>query len=491
MPRKRGSFGPKEPADKTQGPWVNWRGTRAGKAIRFIQTYCRSPKGEGHGKPMHLASFQTDWLEEVLADGVESAVMPTPRGNGKSTFGAAVATWATFADTETGAPQVPIVATTIGQAIRSVYGVAASMVNTEPELRDRANIFTGITVPRIYVPSSEGLMFPVSNEIAGLQGLDPSLAVCDEIGFQSDEVWSALLLAAGKRSRSLIWGTGTPGLDRNNALWSIRERVMSGLTIPGLVWREYAADPGCDINDRAQWRKANPAIEAGFLRESALVNAMGLVPESHFRVFRLGQWVDGITGWLGADGRAVWDALESPFDFVPGQPLWLGVDAALTRDTTAVVAVGYRDEHRLHAKARIWTPTRDEPVDLTDVMGHIRDLADTFRIGAVSYDPRFMDWPAKVLYDEGIPMIELPQSVERMTGVIGDLYTVLREGGLTHDKDDLFASHVLAAVPRLNERGFTLSKGKSRGHIDGVIALGLAVDRVRNRTKPRPPVVVL
>jgi hypothetical protein len=46
--------------------------------------------------------------------------MPTPRGNGKSTFGGAVACWALFDEDETGAPQVPINATTLGQAIRSV-----------------------------------------------------------------------------------------------------------------------------------------------------------------------------------------------------------------------------------------------------------------------------------------------------------------------------------------------------------------------------------
>jgi hypothetical protein len=37
--------------------------------------------------------------------------------------------------------------------------------------------------------------------------------------------------------------------------------------------------------------------------------------------------------------------------------------------------------------------------------------------------------------------------------------------------------HVLNAVPRYNERGFTLQKSKSRGRIDGAIALALACDR--------------
>src|SRR6478735_2363388 len=106
--------------DPTPGPWTTWKGTRHGKAIRFIETYCRSPKGEGHGAPLKLATWQKQNLEAILAKDVDAAVLSFPRGNGKSTLEAAIAVWAGFADDATGAPQVPIIATTVGQAMRSV-----------------------------------------------------------------------------------------------------------------------------------------------------------------------------------------------------------------------------------------------------------------------------------------------------------------------------------------------------------------------------------
>lgn len=464
--------------------------SRHGRYIMFIERLCRSPKGEGHGKPLRLADWQKEGLEADLADGIDASAESFPRGNGKSTIEAAIGVTATFIDDETGSPQVPIIATTVGQAIRSVYGPGVSMVKAEPELANRALIFSGIATPRIEVPANEGLMFPISNDVDGLQGLDPSVAIADEIGFQPEDAWGALLMAGGKRSRSLIMGKGTPGIEHDNALFAIRKLLAEGGTIPRFNFREHAAAPGCRIDDREQWHLANPAIEAGFLRESALETDLRLMPETRFRIFRLGQWVDGYASWLGSDGRAVWDRLRRKIQPKPGAPSWVGVDVGLKRDSTAVCLVQYLDDGHLGAWVRLWVPTKEEPVDVTDVMAHLRTLAERYKIGGISFDPRFFDVPAKMLHDEGLPMVEVPQSPERMTGIIADLYDRIMRGEIHHDGDEAFATQVLNAVPRQNERGFTLAKSKSRGRIDACIALALAIDRAEHRAKPRPALFV-
>jgi phage terminase large subunit-like protein len=463
------------------GPWKDWpEKTRYARAVRFIETYCRAPKGEGHGEPLRLAAFQKAFLRKALAPGVETAILATPRGNGKSSFGGALAVWALFDDDSTGSPQVPVVATTIGQAIRSCYGVALSMIRAEPELVSRALIYTGISTPRVTVPFNDGELFPISNDPDGLQGLDPSLAIIDEIGFQPQKSFDSLRMASGKRSHSLIVGVGTPGFDRSNALFGIREAVKASGTLPGLVFAEFTAPEGCDTGDRKAWRAANPAIKAGFLRETALATDLGITPEGHFRIFRLGQWFEGVDSWLGSAGRAAWDALASPWDLVEGEATFVGVDVGLKRDSTAVVAVQRRPDGRYHASCRLWLPTADRPVDVTDVMRHLRELDATYDLRAVSFDPRFFDVPAKMLDDEGLPMIEVPQSLERMTPAIGNLYELIMTRRITHDGDQPFAQQILNAVPRFNERGFTLAKGKSRGRIDAAIALSLAIDRANN-----------
>lgn len=474
----------KKVTDRTPGPWKAWREkSRHARAIRFIETYCRVPKGKGYGQPMKLAGFQKEFLEEALSDGIDAAILQTPRGNGKSSLGGALATWAVFDDDETGSPQVPIIATTVGQAIRSCYGVAASMVSHHPDLETRALAYTGTATNRIKVHFNEGELFPIANDTDGLQGLDPSLAIVDEIGFQPVESWDSLRLASGKRERSVTIGVGTPGLNHENALFTIRNAVHETGGLPGLIFKEYSAPAGYAIDDREGWQIANPALKAGFLRSTLESELPPATPEGHFRIFRLGQWWEGVDSWLGSTGRAIWDALYDPQEPMADAPTWIGVDVGIKRDSTAVVFVQRRPDLKLHAWCRLWIPTTDQPVDVTDVMKYLRDLAGHYQVQAISFDPRFFDVPAKMLEDEGLPMIEIPQSVEKMTTVCGDLLEVIKQSNLRHNGDDAFTTHVLNAIPRYNERGFTLQKSKSRGRIDACIALALAVDRAL-RTEP-------
>ena len=127
-------------------------------------------------------------------------------------------------------------------------------------------------------------------------------------------------------------------------------------------------------------------------------------------------------------------------------------------------------------------------------MQHLRWLCGGFDVKQISFDSRFFDVPAQMLVDEGLQMIEVPQSLERMTPAIGAAYDAIKNGQLSHDGDELFAAHVLAAVARFNERGFTLSKGRGRDRIDAAVALALAVHRSQApgaAPHPTPSVVLL
>jgi phage terminase large subunit-like protein len=489
----------KRVAITTPPPWrtTAWKKkSRHARAIEFQEEQCYLPKGSGHGEKIILAEFQKEFLEEALADGVDAAVLTTGRGNGKSTGGGGLAVWATFDDDSGGVPQVPIVATTVGQAIRSCYGVAVAMIKRNKALRDRSLIYTGIATPRVVVPyMDDGELFPVSNDVDGLLGLDPSLAIIDEIGFQPIESYVALKMAAGKREHNTLIGLGTKGVNTNNALEYLRRQVRERGGVEGLVYREFSTPPDYAIDDPVGWVMGNPALEKRndrpFLRESAIAGDLAM-PEGLFRIFRLNQTIEGVDCWLGPNAAAIWDGLTEIRAPQPGASTWVGVDIGIKRDSSVVDYVQRRPDGRLHTWGKAWVPTRDDPVDVTAVMGYLRQLCKLFKVEGIAYDPRFFDYPAKTLGDERLPMVEVPQSPERMTPIIGNLHDLIKGDGIRHNGDPGMRAHILNARARVNERGFTLEKSKSRGHIDHAIGVSLAADlavRARPRRARKPRIV--
>jgi phage terminase large subunit-like protein len=91
------------------------------------------------------------------------------------------------------------------------------------------------------------------------------------------------------------------------------------------------------------------------------------------------------------------------------------------------------------------------------------------------YDPRFFELPGRMLEDEGILTIQFDQSPQRMAPACGLAFDLILEARIVHDGDPELGAHVKAAVKREQDRGFTLSKGKSKRHIDAAITLCMGV----------------
>lgn len=478
-------------ANTPAAPWTRWRGSTHGRYIRFIERYVRLPRGANARDPIKLLTWQKDFIEELFGAHVSAGCLVMGRGGGKSGLFAGLADAALFLGDDQGAPVVPIVAASLGQARQSIYDPAIWAIQHEPEMADRSLIFSGIGTERVLVPATGGLLFPRSSDPDTLQGLDIyPMGFVDEVGHVELETYNAVVMGR-KRPGARVVAAGTPGPDIESPLYHLRQLVKDGNAPASFLYREFSGDPGVSIHDERNWHKANPSLTRGMPGIEFLRNAAKMTPEALFRTYHLAEFgVSGLEGWLGPDGRSIWAQGEDAYQLVPGEQTWVGVDVALYRDSSAVVAVQKRPDGRFHAELRSWIPTKDEPVDVTDIMAHVRDLSRQFKVLAVSYDERFFDVPAKLLFDERIPMVKVPQSVEHMTPACGQLYEMIRQGNLTHGPDPLFEQQVLNAVPRLNERGFTLSKGKSRGRIDAAIALALAVDRAQH-VKVRAPVIVL
>jgi Phage Terminase len=128
-------------------------------------------------------------------------------------------------------------------------------------------------------------------------------------------------------------------------------------------------------------------------------------------------------------------------------------------------------------RSRVWDAPKGGVIDHLDVMAYIRRIADEYTLTECAYDPRFFEVPALTLTDEGLNMVEFSQSPERMGPACAQALELIVLGKVAHDGDPVLTAHVSAAVKRENDRGWTLSKGRSKRKIDACIAMVIALSR--------------
>jgi phage terminase large subunit-like protein len=119
------------------------------------------------------------------------------------------------------------------------------------------------------------------------------------------------------------------------------------------------------------------------------------------------------------------------------------------------------------------------------VESHLRELHRTYDVKEVAYDPAYFERSAQALADDGLPMVEFPQSAQRMVPACQTAYELICGGLVEHDGNPVFSDQVLAAVPRETDSGWRISKGKSKRKIDAAVAMVIAVARATARDEAK------
>jgi len=123
-------------------------------------------------------------------------------------------------------------------------------------------------------------------------------------------------------------------------------------------------------------------------------------------------------------------------------------------------------------------------LDVSAVESYLREIAQQYDLQEIAYDPAFFQRTAEALAEDGFPMVEYPQSPQRMVPACGNLYDLIVNQKLAHDGNPIFSDQVLSAAQKMKDSGWTLSKGKSKRKIDAVIALAMASDRATTTPEP-------
>jgi phage terminase large subunit-like protein len=227
---------------------------------------------------------------------------------------------------------------------------------------------------------------------------------------------------------------------------------------------------GLDGDDLAPVAAANPA---SWITAEGLEQQRHALPDLAFRRYHANQWTAAETSWLPA---GAWQACVGTPEFTPGERIWVGVDVGGERSATAVCWVN----DQLYVGAEIF----HGDAAILDVADLVRDLALRYNVIELAFDPWRAGQLAQELEREGMVVSVFPQNDARMVPASAVLFDAITERRITLPRSPELAQHAAGAIAKHSRRGWRVDKPNGRVHIDGIIALCMALDRQVNQPAP-------
>lgn len=451
----------------------------------FASTFLHVSKGRDAGGRLVLTDWQQWLMKQIYERRVDGrlryrrALVGLPRKNGKSLLGSVIALNALV---EGGLGAEVYSAAGDRQQARIVFNEAKWQVLNSPALSGICKVYRDV----IEIPATGSIYRVLSSDAKLQQGLNPSTVVFDELHVQrTDDLWDALTLGSGARVDPQTIGITTAGFDYETIcgrLYQYGKQVVAGEIVDpsfGMWWWESPED--CSVFDVDAWHVSNPNLDLGLMDLEDMEVSAKQTGESAFRRYRLNQWVRSQESWLPA---GAWEqGNDSSVAIAKDRPVWVGLDMALKHDSIAVVVAQPLEDGRIVVRSRIWIPDGGR-LEVASVEAYLRDLHQRYDVVEFAYDPAYFQRSAEILTDDGLPMVEFPQSRQRMIPACGHAYELIVAGKVIHDGSPVFTDQVLSAAQRMTDDGWRLSKGKSRRKIDAAIALVIALDRATMRYNP-------
>jgi phage terminase large subunit-like protein len=187
---------------------------------------------------------------------------------------------------------------------------------------------------------------------------------------------------------------------------------------------------------------------------------------------------------------AAWDACVQPAltPTLQRLPVWVGVDASVKRDSTALVAVTFNKKTQCVrlVQHRVFTPSVVDPIDFeATVEATLLDWRKRFVLRKVWFDPFQMVSVAQRLAKAHIQVEEYPQTVPNLTAATSNLFDLIQARQLMLYPDAAMRLAISRAIVHESSRGWRLDKLKQNHKIDVIVALSMAaLAAVRGQAEP-------
>lgn len=459
---------------------------------------------------LKLLPWQVEVIEGLFREqdgrrAARTAFVSVGRGNGKSTLGAAVATYLLFADGPKA--HVLVVAGDTAQAQDIVFKAAADLVRASPALERLAVIQRR----EILVPSLGARLQVIPADPAGAHGYHPTAVIFDELHTQpTRDLWDTLSTAMP----GLLLALTTAGFDRESIAfekYAYAKAWLSGAIVDSSFYAYIAEAPAdADWTLPETWRLANPALgatlEERYFEEEVRRALESPASQNAFRRLHLNQWTQTVTRWIDA---AVWDengATRVDEAALQGRSCYGGLDLSSVSDLTALVWAfpSPTDPDALDIVCRFWCPearlhdpsnkyrhqyqawkqqgylrtTPGDAVDYAFIREAILEDARRFKVIEVAFDPwRAYDLASKLL-EERVQMVEMRQGFKSFAAPMLEFERRLRARKIHHGGNPVLRWMADNVTVKTDEAGnLKPDRADAQGKIDGAVALVMALDR--------------
>lgn len=482
-------------------------GTRAERNIAWIEGFCVIPEGKDVGKPVKLRDWQKRELVKIYDNphGTRMAILSFAKKNAKTTLAAFLLLLHLVGPESKPNTQLPSTAQSREQAA-VLFDLAAKIVRMSPLLDAAIDIRE--TTKQLYCPDRGTLYRALSADASTAHGQSPIFAVHDELGQvrgPRSELFNAVENAMGAHEAPMSVVISTQAPTDADLLSILIDDALAG-NDPRIVVSLYTAPMDLDPFSEEAMRAANPAfgdfLNATEVRGQAEQARRMPSLEPLYRNYTLNQRVEASSPFVSA---SVWAANGSaPVD---GRVMYGGLDLSETNDLTALVLAS-PSGGKLGITCRFWLPEeglperarKDRvPYDTWKEQGFLsvtpgraieyeyvaQYLAELFRekdVRKIAFD----DWnmrhlrPWLVRAGMSEQMIEdrfvrFRQGYITMSPALRTLESLLLSSKLAHGMHPVLSMCAANAVIKADEAGNRkLDKKRSRGRIDGMVALAMA-----------------
>jgi hypothetical protein len=111
-----------------------------------------------------------------------------------------------------------------------------------------------------------------------------------------------------------------------------------------------------------------------------------------------------------------------------------------------------------------------------------------FSVKEIVFDPARWQRTFMILDEEGLPVVQYPNSAERMVPATQKFYEAVVNESFTHDGDERLARHISNCVTKQSSRGVMVAKASSKRKVDAAVASIFGYDRATQPAEPKKPV---